>query len=132
MKKIILVLSLSLLVLPAFAQEDEYARFQGVWIGIVPSNDDFMMFIFEDDSFIWVNNDGIFNVEYVLEGNNMLFKSVWTLSYFSYWEQGEVEEEYAFQYIFSADKLILVINGVTISCSKGIKDIPKRWPHWFY
>jgi hypothetical protein len=33
MKKLVFTILLVLAVLPSFAQEDEYARFQGVWRG---------------------------------------------------------------------------------------------------
>ncbi|MDR2193468.1 MAG: hypothetical protein LBP19_03240 [Treponema sp.] len=127
MKK--LFITLSFILISLFAQTDEYAKFQGVWIGEIPDDelDELTMFIFEDDSFFSLI-DGIHTGKYVIEGNNVILKFGWAFweSYQGGWKR-EKEGEIVIQYIFSGDKLIFVFDGEPISYLKGIKDLPKRW-----
>lgn len=63
MKKLFLPVLLIFLTLPAFSQEDEYAKFQGVWF---IADDDVEYFVFIDDV-IFTNVDGGFTFRYTVE-----------------------------------------------------------------
>ena len=62
MKKLFIIAVLAFAVLPAFSQEDEYAKFQGVWYG--ESEDENSYFIFENNTAIMFDssNGGVFFV----------------------------------------------------------------------
>jgi hypothetical protein len=62
MKKLVIIAVLAFAALPAFSQEDEYAKFQGVWYG--EREDENTYFIFENNTAIMFDssNGGVFFV----------------------------------------------------------------------
>ncbi|MDR1904030.1 MAG: hypothetical protein LBQ88_17305 [Treponema sp.] len=112
MKKIILVLLLSLLVFPVFAQDaadDEYAKFQGVWYATIDGYT-FPRAIFIGRSFLSVSDNftsGDFSVK---DGEITLVPKI------TFDESGirpSNEDITIFKYAFVNGFLTISINGVT-------------------
>jgi hypothetical protein len=113
MKKLFLVAALALAALPSFAQEDEYAKFQGIWWGIIDDNE-IVVFAFIDDTFVTTLDGGIAG-KFFIEKENIIFQVERVLSLPPGWEKIEdTDNKGTWQYVFSGENLVLVEYGEAI------------------
>jgi hypothetical protein len=124
MKKLFMIAVLSCAVLPAFSQEDEYARFQGVWYGVIYGGEVKVFFIFIDDIFIsHIESDSY--GRYSVENNNLILTDFRELGADGWGEIHGENEEAKIQYVFSGERLILVFDGEPITFSRDYTDFPE-------
>jgi hypothetical protein len=129
MKKQFFAVILVYLTLPVFTQDvpsadDPYAKFQGVWYGVIYDEDP-VFFVFIDDVFI-CNLDGGYYYKYNIEGQNIVTISGRELLV-SGWGDTEynpdtTNREGKIQYVFSGERLVLIFDGYPISLSKDYTD----------
>jgi hypothetical protein len=132
MKRLFIAVILSLAVLPVFAQDappsdDPYAKFQGIWYGVI-YDEDKVFFVFIDDIFI-CNLDGGYYYKYNIEGQNIVIKNARELLV-SGWGDTEynpdtTNSEWKIQYVFSGKRLVLVFGGEPITLSTNPADFPE-------
>jgi hypothetical protein len=119
MKKMIVISILVLLALPAFSQEDEYAKFQGIWYAEM--EDEIAYFIFENDTVIFTSAEidvgGFSFCNFTLSDHKIIFYIKRMFGFFdSKWQSATpADEEFdgiaELDYVFSGNKLILIFDG---------------------
>jgi hypothetical protein len=134
MKKLFITVMLFSLTLSAFSQDtplvdDPYAKFQGVWYGVIYDEDP-VFFVFIDDIFI-CNLDYGFLGRYSVEDNDLIVTSGRELGVDGWEKEGvwgkewEQDETFKIQYVFSGERLVLVFGGDPITLSKDYTDFPE-------
>ena len=121
MKNFLAVL-LIFLAIPAFSQEDEYAKFQGVWG--VTIEDEKIIFVFINNTLIMIEEEinryciySIENDSIIIDLKIVFTENNWRSELSDNWDMsdGGIIE---FQYVFSGSKLILLSDGQPLVFSK--------------
>jgi hypothetical protein len=122
-KKFIFAVLLFLLVLPAFSQEDEYAKFQGVWWLQETEYSDLIHFIFINNTLIMteekINRYCIYSIEndtIAIKLKIVFTENNWRSELSNDWDMSDGITK--FQYVFSGSKLILLSDGQPLVFSK--------------
>jgi hypothetical protein len=124
MKRLFLVI-LALASLPAFSQEDEYAKFQGVWYGTI--GNEFIFYIFIDNSFTMIRQDstiiGMYSGKYSIDKEKLIFEINKLLigkdSFYIPYDDGIQDAQ--MQYAISGGILVLFADDGTITSLKNVE-----------
>jgi hypothetical protein len=138
MKKLYLAALLIFLTLPAFSQEDEYARFQGIWYPVLVEYTDEEFYtseeclIFIDDIFITTLDGDFISGRYSVGNDNLILTNLRALVD-EEWTEAEEENETGItviiQYVFSGDRLMLVLGNDPITFSRYYKPYHPKWSY---
>jgi hypothetical protein len=133
MKKFVLTVAFLFATSAAFAQDavptdDPYAKFQGIWHGVI-YDEDKVLFVFIDDILI-CNLDGYVScIRYKIEGQNIVAISGRELLVSGWGETinipNSTDTSGHIQYVFSGEKLVLVFDGEPIILSNDCFDFPE-------
>jgi hypothetical protein len=114
MKKIFM-LAMVLAALPSFAQEDEYAKFQGVWY--VEDEGVIQFIAFVNDTFMMTTDSYVFG-QFIITDDTIKLTVEKASDGHTWWGSTGVDDYTEFKFIFSSSKLILVSEGQSLVFTK--------------